>query len=170
MNDYSFILYEQRVFCQEKMIDYSVIALYNTFMKKLGEEIRSRRQSLKLTAKDLAHKLGVDPTYITYIEKHDKIPSPALMDKIENVLGDKMLSTIYLRTKYPEVCKKFERGQKDIASEFIEKAGGFIKNDMTPEERKTARREFRDAKAKLKVLIRKFLAAIQKLEEMEASI
>ena len=152
------------------MIDYSVITPYNTFMKKLGEEIRSRRQSLKLTAKDLAHKLGVDPTYITYIERHDKIPSPALMDKIENVLGDKTLSTIYLRTKYPEVCKKFEKGQKDIASEFVEKAGEFIKSDMTPEEKKTARKEFRGAKAKLKVLISKFLAAIQKLEEMEASI
>ncbi len=152
------------------MIDYSVIVFYNTFMKKLGEEIRLRRQSLKLTAKDLAHKLGVDPTYITYIEKHDKIPSPALMDKIENVLGDKMLTTIYLKTKYPEVCKKFEIGQRDIAGEFILKAGGFIKRGMTIEEKKIAKKEFKDAKVRLKALIREFLEAIQKLEEMEASI
>ena len=104
------------------MIDYSVIMPYNTFMKKLGEEIRLRRQSLKLTAKDLAHKLGVDPTYITQIEKHEKIPSPALMEKIDNVLGDNMLTTIYLRMKHPTMYKKlaeFEAGREaNIDSEI----------------------------------------------------
>ena len=41
---------------------------------------------------------------------------------------------------------------------------------MTLEEKKTARKEFKDAKVKIKALIREFLEAIQKLEEMEASI
>ena len=144
-------------------------------MRKLGEEIRIRRQELKLTAKDLANKIGVDPTYITYIEKHGKIPSPAVMEKIGAVLGKEVidyeiLETIYLKTKYPEVCKKFERGQKDISDEFIQKAGKLIKKDMTLEEKKEAKKYFKEHITKLKELAIKFAKAIKDLEEMEKSI
>lgn len=145
-------------------------------MRKLGEEIRVRRQELKLTAKGLANKIGVDPTYITYIEKHGKIPSPAVMDKIKAALGrgdvytSDMLDTIYLKTKYPEVCQKFERGQKDISDEFIQKAGRLIKKDMSTEEKKEAKKYFKEHIAKLNELTIKFARAIKSLEEMEKSI
>lgn len=144
-------------------------------MRKLGEEIRIRRQELKLTAKDLANKIGVDPTYITYIEKHGKIPSPAVMEKIGAVLGKEVidyeiLETIYLKTKYPEVCKKFERGQKDISDEFIKKAGRFLKKALTPEEKKEAKKYFKEHIGKLNELTVKFARAIKQLEEMEKSI
>jgi len=157
------------------MIDYSVGSIYNTPMRKLGEEIRTLRQELKLTAKDLANKIGVDPTYITYIEKHGKIPSPAVMEKIRIVLGKEiidyeMLETIYLKTKYPEVCRKFEKGQKDMADEFIQKAGKLLKKDMTPEEKKEAKKYFKEHIAKLREFTIKFARAIKSLEEMEKSI
>lgn len=139
-------------------------------MEILGEEIRTDRQRLKLTIKDLANKVGVHPTYITYIERHGKIPSPAVMEKIKNVLGDELLDTIYLKTKYPEVCKKFERGQKDIADEFIANAGRLLKKDMTPEEKEKAKKQFKEAKAKLEALVIKFSRAIKKLGEMEETI
>lgn len=139
-------------------------------MEKLGEIIKTDRQRLKLRIKDLADKIGVHPTYITYIEKHGKIPSPTLMEKIKNVLGDEMLDTIYLKTKYPDVYKKFDQRQKDLADEFIEKAGKLIKKDMTPEEKKRVRKQLIEAQSKLGVLVKKFSGAIKKLEEMEASI
>ncbi len=152
------------------MIDYSVYLTYNTAMRKLGEEIRTRRQSLKLTAKDLANTIGVDPTYITYIEKHGKIPSPAVMEKIKDALDDEILDTIYLKTKYPEVCKKFEEGQKDMADDFIQKAGILLKKDMSAKEKKEAKKQFKEAITKLGELVIKFSRTIKKLEEMEKSI
>ena len=122
------------------MIDYSVGLAYNTAMRKLGEEIKVRRQELKLTAKDLANKIGVDPTYITYIEKHGKIPSPAVMDKIKAALGrgdmyiSEILDTIYLKTKYPEVCRIEEA--KKIYRMNLYKGWKTSKEDMTTEEKK----------------------------------
>ena len=149
------------------MIDYTVVISYNVTMEKLGEVIKADRLRLKLRIKDLAEKVGVHPTYITYIEKHGKIPSSALMAKIKNVLDDEMLDTIYLRTKYPDVCRKFEQGQKDIADEFIEKAGRLVKKDMTPEEKKEVRKQLNTWKAKLHELAVKFAKTIKDLNELE---
>ena len=152
------------------MIDYSVNLIYNTTMEKLGEEIRARRQGLKLTAKDLAKKIGVDPTYITYIEKHGKFPSPAVMKKIEDTLGDPILGSIYLKTKYPEVCKEFEEGQKDVADEFLRSIRNALKERKTPEEKKEIKKRLGEYKAKLHVIVSKFSSTIKKLEDMEESL
>ncbi|MDD5432978.1 MAG: helix-turn-helix transcriptional regulator [Candidatus Omnitrophica bacterium] len=139
-------------------------------MKNLGKEIRASRQISKLTAKDLANKIGVDPTYITYIEKHGKIPSPAVMKKIEDVLDDPMLGSIYLETKYPEVCKEFEEGQKNIADEFLRSIKNALKNHKTSEEKKEIKRRLEEYKAKLGEIVRRFSNTIVKLEDMEKSI
>jgi len=152
------------------MIDYSVNSIYNKTMEKLGEEIRARRQSLKLTAKDLAKRIGVDPTYITYIEKHGKFPSPAVMKKIEDTLEDPMLGSIYLKTKYPEVCKEFEEGQKNVADEFLRSIKNTLKNHKTPEEKKEIKKRLEEYKAKLREIVKGFLNTIVKLEDMEKSL
>ena len=152
------------------MIDYSVNLTYNTTMGKLGEEIRTRRQSLKLTAKDLANKIGVDPTYITYIEKHGKFPSPAVMKKIEETLEDPMLGSIYLKTKYPEVCKEFEEGEKNIADEFLRSIRNALKNHKTSEEKKEIKKRLEEYKAKLREIVNRFSNTIVKLEDMEKSL
>ena len=139
-------------------------------MEKLGEEIKAARQSLKLTAKDLANKIGVDPTYITYIEKHGKIPSPAVMKKIEDALGDPMLSTIYLQAKYPEVCKEFEEGQQNIADEFLRNIRNALKNHKTPEEKKEIKIRLEKFKDKIQEIVKKFAKTMEKLEDMEESL
>jgi len=139
-------------------------------MEKLGEEIRARRQSLKLTAKDLAKKIGVDPTYITYIEKHGKFPSPAVMKKIEDTLEDPMLGSIYLKTKYPEVCKEFEDGEKNVADEFLRSIKNAIKSNKTPEGKKEIKRRLEEYKAKLWEIVKKFSNTIKELDDMQKSL
>jgi len=139
-------------------------------MKNLGEEIRANRQISKLTAKDLANKIGVDPTYITYIEKHGKIPSFTVMKKIKDVLDDPMLGSIYLETKYPEVCKEFEEGQKNIADEFLRSIRNALKNHKTPEEKKEIKRRLKEYRAKLWEIVKRFSTTIVKLEDMEKSL
>lgn len=48
----------------------------------MGEEIRRRRERLKLKVYELARKVDVDPVYITQIELHNKLPSPSVFIKI----------------------------------------------------------------------------------------
>lgn len=152
------------------MIDYLVVMDYNTTMKNLGEEIRADRQRLKLRIKDLAEKVGVHPTYITYIEKHGKFPSPALMKRIEDTLEDPMLGSIYLKTKYPEVCKEFEEGERNVADEFLRSIKNAIKSNKTPEGKKEIKRRLEEYKAKLWEIVKRFSNTIVKLEDMEKSL
>ncbi len=53
----------------------------------LGTAIRKRREYVNLKVYELERKAGVNPVYITQIEKHDKLPSPPVMKRIANVLG-----------------------------------------------------------------------------------
>ena len=158
------------------MIDYSVAIMYTLAMDPikefgtLGQRIKNRRQELKLMVKDLASKVGVHPTYITYIEKHGKIPSPALLKKIQAALDDPVLDHIYLVTKYPDVCKKFEKEQKNIAGEFLEKAKKLIKKDMTPEEKKEVRKYLKESQSEIKALIVEFMGTMKKLTDIEKSL
>ena len=156
------------------MIDYSVIIMYTLTMDPikefgtLGQRIKNRRQELKLMVKDLASKVGVHPTYITYIEKHGKIPSPALLKKIQVALDDPVLDHIYLATKYPDVCEKYESGQRNINTEFLEKAQALmLKKNPTPEEKKEVRKYIKESEVKLRGLTMEFLQTIKKLKGME---
>lgn len=53
----------------------------------LGERIRKRRQSLKVTQKELAHSVGVTPQYISLIEQNKGVPSLASLGKLAKELG-----------------------------------------------------------------------------------
>ena len=72
---------------------------------KLGELIRARRKKLGLKVKDLAKEVGIHPVYMTQIEKHNKLPSPAVYNNIEKILGTN-LRKIYLKEKYPKLSKQ----------------------------------------------------------------
>ena len=160
------------------MIDYSVILMYTTVMNKiikefgtLGQRIKEVRQALKLTAKDLASKVGIHPTYITYIEKHGKIPSPAVLKKIKVVLNDPILDDIYLVTRYPEVCEKYQNEQRNINDEFLEKAQALLLNkNAGPEKKKEVKKWIKESQAKLRELTIEFQTTIKKLGDMEKSI
>ena len=146
------------------LVMHEIIKQYGT----LGQRIKELRQELKLTAKDLARKVGVHPTYITYIEKHGKIPSPALLKKIQVALDDPILDHIYLATKYPDVCEKYESGQRNINTEFLEKAQALmLKKNPTPEEKKEVRKYIKESEVRLRGLTMEFLQTIKKLKGME---
>ena len=62
--------------------------------KNLGQNIRDKRLALGLKVYELAQKVEVNPVYITQIEKHGKLPSPSIIERIEHALQ------IELKTKY----------------------------------------------------------------------
>lgn len=83
-------------------------------MENVGALIRERRKELGLKVFELAKKVGVNPVYITQIEKHNKLPSHNVFMKIEEVLGrDSDIYMPYLKAKYPKVYKEaMERNTK----------------------------------------------------------
>ncbi len=66
--------------------------------------IRKRRIELKLKAYELAKLVEVDPVYISQIEIHNKLPAPALFEKIRKVLKlDEQVKNLYLHKKIPDI-------------------------------------------------------------------
>ena len=100
-------------------------------MEKLGQKIRKRREELGLKVYEFAKKVGVNPVYITQIEKHGKLPSLKVLKAIvDNLNTDKPSAyyRIYMGLKYPElpaildaavnsVKMKESREEKDIFNE-----------------------------------------------------
>jgi len=72
-------------------------------MKKLGSLLREARKARGLKGYELAKKAGINPVYITQIEKHDKLPSPPVMKRIANVLDNQTLFNTYVSIKFPEL-------------------------------------------------------------------
>jgi len=70
-------------------------------MGELGGAIQHQRRVLELKAYELAQKIGVHPTYITYIEKHDRLPSLEIIVKLEKVLKIS-LQDLYFKEKHPQ--------------------------------------------------------------------
>ena len=77
-------------------------------MEKLGEIIRIYRKEKKLKGFQFAKKLGIHPTYVTLIERYNKIPAPSLIRKIEKVLGID-LKDMYIKETIPsDFLQKFD--------------------------------------------------------------
>lgn len=71
-------------------------------MKNVGELIREKRKQLEMKVYELAKKVGVDPVYITQIEKHNKLPSLEVFNRICKII-DLDCKSQYLAQKYPEL-------------------------------------------------------------------
>ncbi|OIO35619.1 MAG: hypothetical protein AUJ74_05195 [Candidatus Omnitrophica bacterium CG1_02_44_16] len=68
--------------------------------KNFGEAVREKREELGLKVYELANKVGVNPVYITQIEKHNKLPSIEVLDKIVDVLDpSNQIFDLYRKTK-----------------------------------------------------------------------
>ncbi len=66
--------------------------------------IRKRRLALGLKVYELAKVVEVDPVYISQIEIHDKLPAPALFEKIRKILKlDEQVKNLYLHKKLPDI-------------------------------------------------------------------
>ena len=77
---------------------------YTNSMEDLGVLIRKRRIELNLKAYELAKLVEVDPVYISQIEIHNKLPAPALFEKIRKVLKlDEQVKNLYLHKKIPDI-------------------------------------------------------------------
>lgn len=76
-------------------------------MGKVGDLIRKKREELGLKVYELAKKAGVNPVYITQIEKHGKLPSDSVFGKIEKALGTNYYP-FYVKEKYPEIAKRLK--------------------------------------------------------------
>ena len=54
---------------------------------KLGGYLKARREALGFTQRELAHKFGVEPSHVAYIEIGQRKPSLKLIARIADVLG-----------------------------------------------------------------------------------
>lgn len=133
----------------------------------LGSLLRNRRKKLKLTTEELAKMASVDRTYITKIEKDNKLPSPAIMEKITNALSDEDLFKVYLKIKYPMVYQRVKTRDLFLDVEIEKITEEMNKKSLTLEEAKKldwriARFDALSKKAKIKLQ-----KITKKLEEIE---
>jgi transcriptional regulator with XRE-family HTH domain len=135
----------------------------------LGGLLKARRKILKLTAEELADKAGIDRTYITKIETDDKLPSPAIMEKIANALSDEDLFKAYIKIKYPMVYSRVKAGDLflDVEIGIITEEIG--KKSMTLEETKKLEwriKRFDILSKKAKIKLKKLTKKLQEIEDL----
>ena len=84
--------------------------------KKLGMIIREHRNKLGLKVYELAKTVGVNPVYITKIEKHNDLPSIVVYTNIERALNlPHGLRVQYFKQKYPNIT----HGQLPVSFETM---------------------------------------------------
>jgi transcriptional regulator with XRE-family HTH domain len=115
----------------------------------LGKAVRKRRIERGLKVYELARRVGINPVYITQIEKHGKLPSIPVMEAISDVLGDIDLFNSYIYIKYPMIFAKEKQRQKYLDIEMKEIFREMDKKNKTPQERK-----------KIEMRIKNFLGTI----------
>jgi transcriptional regulator with XRE-family HTH domain len=136
-------------------------------MENLGAAIRKKREKFGLKVYELADAAGVDPVYITRIEKHGKLPSPLIMEKISKALSDEELFKVYLKMKYPMVYDRIKPLDTflDVEIEKIMEEMG--KKNITPEEAKKLEwriSRFESLAKKARVKLQKITKNLQEIE------
>jgi transcriptional regulator with XRE-family HTH domain len=135
----------------------------------LGGLLKARRKILKLTAEELADKAGIDRTYITKIETDDKLPSPVIMEKIANALGDEDLFKAYIKIKYPMVYSRVKAGDLFLDVEIGNIMEEIGKKNMTLEETKKLEwriKRFDILSKKAKIKLKKLTKKLQEIEDL----
>lgn len=88
-----------------------------------GNLIRHIREERKMKVYELAKAVGVNPVYITQIEKHNKLPSSKVIIAISRVLNAHAILHFYITIKYPELLEIIEelnkRTEKRIFSNLL---------------------------------------------------
>ncbi len=75
-----------------------------------------RRKELGLTAEKLAEKVDINRTYISKIERHDFLPSAAVLTRIISVLKDN--PNKYIRLYKARSMKAWQRKIKPLSEKF----------------------------------------------------
>ena len=133
----------------------------------LGGLLKARRKILKLTAEELSEKAGIDRTYITKIETDDKLPSPVIMEKIANALGDEDLFKAYIKIKYPMVYSRVKARDLFLDVEIGSIMEEIGKKSMTLEETKKLEWRIKRFDALSKRAKNKLKKLTKKLQEIE---
>jgi transcriptional regulator with XRE-family HTH domain len=133
----------------------------------LGSLLKDRRKKLKLTTEKLSKKAGIDRTYITKIEKDNKLPSPAIMEKIANALSDEDLFKVYLKIKYPMVYQRVKAKDLFLDVEIDKITEEMNKKSLTLEEAKKLDWRIARFDALSKKAKNKLQKITKKLEEIE---
>ena len=76
-------------------------------INELGKAIRNRREELKITAEELAKKVGIDRTFVSKIENHGLLPSRLVLARIEKALNTTDLFEHYIMQKNPHLEERF---------------------------------------------------------------
>ena len=88
-------------------------------INQVGETVRSRRESLGLSQRSLAEKLGVEASHIAFIESGRRKPSLKLIARLADVLGiDRQRLLILVRPEAKELISqpKAEKPRKPMPS------------------------------------------------------
>ena len=106
-------------------------------MENLGMVIRKRRLALGLKVYELAKMVEVDPVYISQIEIHDKLPAPALFEKIRKTLKlDEQVKNLYLHKKLPDIFTNTDPDNLSFAALkyiYLQKAKQLREKGLTKE-------------------------------------
>ncbi len=97
-------------------------------MKRFGQIIREARQAKGLKVYELAERISVNPVYITQIEKHNKLPSPAVIRSIVYILGDNNISHAYILEKKYKLEQSVKKSLHDTTLD--------VKLELTEEDMK----------------------------------
>lgn len=140
-----------------------------------GAAIRKRREMLGLKVYEVAYKVGVNPVYITQIERHGKLPSPFIMQKIMDAIYlPSDVFKIYLKMKYPALYEKVESNDAFIFSEFEKKVEKLMfKKNRTPEEEEILERESSNLNAmreESRAKIKKSIELLEKIEKLNLDL
>jgi transcriptional regulator with XRE-family HTH domain len=136
-------------------------------MENIGAAIRKRREERNLKVYELADAVGVDPVYITRIEKHGKLPSPLIMEKISKALSDESLFKRYLKMKYPMVYDRIKPVDAFLDAEIEKIMEEIGKKNISPEEMKKLEwriSRFETLAKKAKIKLKKLTKKLQEIE------
>ena len=99
--------------------------------------IRKRRLALGLKVYELAKLVEVDPVYISQIEIHDKLPAPALFEKIRKTLKlDEQVKNLYLHKKIPDIFTNTDPDNLSFSALkniYLQKAKQLREKELTKE-------------------------------------
>jgi transcriptional regulator with XRE-family HTH domain len=147
----------------------------------IGSLLRAARKSFHLTTEQLANIAGVDRTYITKIEKHNNLPSLAIMQIICDKLQANELFKKYLKIKYPTRYEKLEKDEATrevgyLGCEFqrIKEEVEKIKNEeITPGELKKLKERiffFGNDVNRSVVRLQKLIEELQKIKKLHSNL
>ncbi len=96
------------------------------YMNQLGESLKIRRKALGLTQRALAEKLGVEASYVAFIESGRRKPSLNLVARIADTLGLDRQQVLILA--HPEAKALIAPTNSDVPKQATPSWQRFIKD------------------------------------------